>query len=350
MRFPSPSKERKFMARQYDIVVSSPFSNYNFFAHKMRELCGQWNLDLFIVDDEWVKEFTQKLKAKEFSVKVMFDLTANQTIEDDLYLNLAREVKRQGGTVIDDPNTTASVAHKGHFHEVLVANKVPVPQTIIVKRSEIDSFKVTSEIRKKLGIPFVVKPAWGDSGVGVILNGYSEDQLHESAEQAPNSDSFLVQQRLKMKKLGTHTGWFRMFYICGTVIPCWWDPESHEYHLVTPTQIKRFKLMPLRRIMTSIARISKMRKFTSEICMHDDNKFYAVDYINADPDMNPRSFYANGVPDEIVRHIVWLLFYEAMTIIKKGQGFFDEDLLESEATANWLEQRKREQRESPSSI
>ncbi len=60
--------------------------------------------------------------------------------------------------------------------------------------------------------------------------------------------------------------------------------------------------------------------------------------------MNPRSFYANGVPDEVVRHVVWLLFYEAMHIVKRGHGFFDEDLSSSEADANWLERRRREQR------
>jgi hypothetical protein len=331
------------MPQAYDIVVASPFANYDFFAHKMRELCGQWSLSFFMVDDVWVKEFRQKLQAKEVSVRVLFDLTANQTIEEDVYLNLAREVKRQGGIVIDDPDVTASVAHKGHFHQVLLANHIPVPETVIVSRRELDSFKVTDEIKAKVGVPFVVKPAWGDSGVGVILDGRSEVELLQSAAQAPNSDSFLIQQRVRMKQLGSHLGWFRMFHVCGTVIPCWWNPVSHEYQLVTPAQIRTFKLSPLRRIMKNIARVSKMKKFTSEICLHVDNKFYAVDYINADPDMNPASFYANGVPDEIVRHIVWLLFYEAMRIVKKGQGFFDEDLIESEADANWLERRKLEQ-------
>ena len=64
--------------------------------------------------------------------------------------------------------------------------------------------------------------------------------------------------------------------------------------------------------------------------------------MNADPDMKPRSFYPNGVPDEVVRHIAWLLFYEGMNIVKRGQGFFDADLVESEG--DWLEQRRLEQR------
>ena len=332
------------MAEPYDIVLSSPFSNYDFFAHKMRELCGQMGLSFFLVNDVWVKEFYQKLQSKEIAVRVLLDLTANQTIEDDPYLLLAREVKRQRGHVIDDPDITATAAHKGHLHQKLLENHIPVPETVIVSRSELESFKITDEVKAQVGVPFVVKPAWGDSGVGVIVDGYSEDDLRRSAQQAPNSDAFLIQQQLRPKELGNHSGWFRMFHICREVIPCWWNPQTHEYQLVTPAQVRRYKLAPLRRIMRGIARVSKMKKFTSEICLHEDGKLYAIDYINADPDMNPRSFYPNGVPDEVVRHVVWLLFYESMHIVKRGHGFFDEELDESEAEANWLERRRLEQR------
>jgi len=328
----------------YDIVVSSPYSNYDFFTHKMQELCGQWSLTFFMVDDTWVNEFYQKLRAREISARVLFDLTANQILEDDIYVKLAREAKRQGSFVIDDPDVTATVAHKGRFHQVMLDNRIPVPETIVVKRSALHKFRITDEIKKRLGTPFVVKPAWGDSGVGVIMDAYAEDALAQSAELAPNSDAFLIQKRLKMKKLGSHAGWFRMFHVCGEVIACWWDPVSHEYHLVTPAQVKRFRLGALKRIMRGIARASKMKKFSSEICLHEDGKFYAIDYLNADPDMNPRSFYDNGVPDEVVRHIVWLLFHEAMKIVKRGQGFFDSDLADADADADWLERRRLEQR------
>jgi hypothetical protein len=297
-----------------------------------------------MVDDVWVKEFLQKLQSREISVRVLFDLTANQVLEDDLYLQLAREVKRQSGHVIDDPDITAGVAHKARFHRVLLQHRIPVPETVMVQRSELDSFRLTDDIKAEVGVPFVVKPAWGDSGVGVIVDGYSEDDLRESATLAPNSDTFLIQKRLSTKQLGNHVSWFRTFHICGEVIPCWWDPLSHEYHLVSPAQVKRYKLQPLQRIVRGIARASRMKKFSSEICLHQDGKFYAVDYVNADPDMNPKSFYNNGVPDEVVRHIVWLLFHEAMRLVKKGHGFFDEYLNEAEEGSNWLEQRKIEQR------
>ena len=305
----------------------------------MRELCGQMNLSFFLVNDTWIDEFYRKLRAREISVRVLLDLTANQTVENDPYLLLAREVKRQHGHVIDDPDVTAKAAHKGRFYQMLVYNEIPVPGTIVVDRTELDTFKVTDAIKKRLGVPLVVTPAWGDSGVGVEVDATSEEALHWSAEQVPNSDSFLIQQRLRPVNVGNHLGWFRLFHICREVIPCWWNPVTHDYQLVTPAQIRQYKLAPLRRIMRGIAQVSQMKKFTSEICLHEDGNFYAIDYVNADPDMNPRSFYPNGVPDEVVRHIVWLLFYEEMHLVKRRHGFFDDELVESESSLNWLEQR-----------
>ena len=168
------------------------------------------------------------------------------------------------------------------------------------------------------------------------MDGYSKAALYKSALEARKSDAFLLQRFVDPQQLGNHAGWFRLYYICGQIIPCWWDPKSHEFHLLTPGQVRRYKLQPLWRIVRGISRVAKMKKFSCEICLDQDSKCYAVDYVNADPDMNPRSYYHNGVPDEVVRHIVWLLFTDAMRVVKRGQGFFDEDL--SEAEGGWLEQ------------
>lgn len=318
------------MSTVYDIVLSSPFPNYDFFAHRMRELCGQLNLTFFVADNVWVHEFYRKLNEREISVRVLLDLSNSQTVDNDPYLMLAREVKQQRGYVIDDPEVTCTVAHKALFHQIMLEKGILVPETVIVSRRELKTFKLTDEIKSQVGVPFVVKPAWGDSSIGVIIDGETIDHILASAEQAPNSDAFLIQRQLKPKRLGYHVGWFRMFHVINEIIPCWWDPLSHEYHLVTPAQSRYYKLYQLARIMKKIARVSRMKFFTSEICLDVDGHFYTVDYVNADPDMNPQSYYTSGVPDEIVRHIVWLLVNEAMRVIMKRRGYFDEDLSDAQ--------------------
>ena len=53
--------------------------------------------------------------------------------------------------MIDDPDLTVYSAHKACFHEMLVQNQIPVPETIMVGRNELNSFKVTQEIKDQLG-------------------------------------------------------------------------------------------------------------------------------------------------------------------------------------------------------
>ena len=77
--------------KEYDFVLSSPFSNYDFFAHRMRELCGQLNHTFFPADEVWVTDFLKKLKKKEISVKVLLDLSNTQTDPKDPFLMLAEE-------------------------------------------------------------------------------------------------------------------------------------------------------------------------------------------------------------------------------------------------------------------
>ena len=312
--------------KTYDFVLASPFSNYDFFAHRMRELCGQLNHTFFPADEMWVTEFLQKLQEKEIGVRVLLDLSNNQTNPDDPFLMLAKETKRQGAYVIDDPDITGVVSHKAMFHQIMLENRILVPETIIVSREELNSFRVTNDIKALVGVPFVVKPAWGDSSLGVLMEGSSHYDLLKSAELAPNSSAFLVQRRLDSKSLGSHKGWFRLFHIIDEVIPCWWNPSNGEYQMITPAQYRYHKLAPLVRIMKDIARVSKMKFFTSEICLDEDGEFYVVDYINADPDMNPRSYFADGVPDEIVRHIVWKLVMDGRRIIMRKRGYFDTSL------------------------
>ena len=85
----------------YDLVLSSPHPNHDFFAHKMRELCGQLGLSFFMAEPVWAKELLQKLQLREIKVQVLLDLGADQSISEDPYLLLAPQSNHPAG---DTPN------------------------------------------------------------------------------------------------------------------------------------------------------------------------------------------------------------------------------------------------------
>jgi hypothetical protein len=323
------------MTVYYDIALSF---TQGFFSSRIREICGQFDLSFFLVEPIWAYDFVRKLQEGEVRVRVLIDMGSDAFEPDNLYFLLAQEVKRTGGYVINDPDYAKVAAHKGLVHEMLVRGGVPVPETVIVKRSELESFRLTDEIKAYVGMPFVVKPGWGGGGTGVILNGRSEEDLLRSATLAPNSDSFLMQRKLSPKKLEAHVGWFRGIHIFDEVIPCWWEPPANQYQVVTPLQERLYKLRPITRITKDIGRVARVKFFSTEIALNEDGRFLAVDYVNTGPDMHPKSFWPTGVPDEVVRHVAWSLVDRAMSVIHRKKRPFAEELEEKDL--DWGERRK----------
>jgi len=312
------------------------------FSSRVQELCGQFDLSFFLVESVWVADVLRKLRGGEIKIRVLIDMASDAYVPDDPYFTLAQAVKKSGGYVIDDPDSGAIMGHKSKFHTMLVDHQVPVPPTVIVQRSELDTFRLTEAIVQQLGLPFVVKPGWGSGRLGVILDGRSEADLYRSAAAAPHSDAFLLQRKIVPKQLDGRVGWFRMFHVFGEVIPCWWHPTTGNYQLVTPLEERRFRLSPLTKIMKAIAKVSKIHFFSSEIALTEDGEFFVIDYLNTECDMSTKSFWPSGVPDEVARHIAWELVNHAMTIVRRRRGPFDEELEKQDA--DWLERRRHEGR------
>jgi len=304
----------------YDVALA----NYQeFFSHRMAELCGQHNLSFFLVEPLWLHEFLDKLQRGDISVGVLIDMASDPYDNTDLYYRLAREVKASGGHVIDDPDRSPLTTHKGKFHEVLRREGIPVPETVIVRREDLPSFRIDDAIRERIGVPFVAKPGWGAGRVGVILDARTEADVVRSADEAPDSDSIMLQQLLTPKTLDGKPAWFRIYHVCGEVIPCWWHPETGAYEMVSPLQRRMFGLVELERIVHKIGRLSGMEFFSTEIALTNDG-FITVDYLNDECDLHAQSFHPSGPPDEVVRRIVQVFVQKSLAILRKHP--FEEEL------------------------
>jgi hypothetical protein len=115
---------------------------------------------------------------------------------------------------------------------------------------------------------------------------------------------FLVQQRIEPQILGGRRAWFRVYNVCGQIIPCWWDDTSHRYAIVTPSDGTLVNVAELSRIVKIIAEVSQLDFFSTEIAFDRDGRYVVVDYVNDPCDMRPQSKHFDGVPDTIVRMIV----------------------------------------------
>jgi hypothetical protein len=311
------------MSTYYDVVLADV---HEYFSCRVMEFCAQFDLSFFLLEPAWAAEFLTKVRSGELLPRVYIDFSSDHREPENLYFSIAREVKKLGAYVIDDPDRVSVVADKGMFHGMLQDNNVSVPETVIVKRQELNSFILTREIEARVGVPFVVKPGWGGARWGVILDARCEDDLRRSAQEVPYSDTFLIQQKVVPRNLEGRVGWFRAFHVFGEVIVCWWHPQTGNYQLVTPLEVRRFRLEPLADMVREIARISEINFFSTEIALTGEGKFLTIDYLNTGCDMHAKSFWPSGPPDEVVRHIAWTMVDHAMARAREHRGPFDDEL------------------------
>ena len=152
-----------------------------------------------------------------------------------------------------------------------------------------------------LGEHFVIKPSNGGGGEGVILGASSLDQILRARMEFPEQ-KYLAQAHVTPRLIENKKAWFRSFYAAGEIYPCWWDPDTHIYAILSEQDEASHNLVELKEITKRIAAICKLDWFSTEIALTEDH-FVVVDYVNDAIDLRLQSMAMDGVPDEIVNKI-----------------------------------------------
>jgi hypothetical protein len=153
-----------------------------------------------------------------------------------------------------------------------------------------------------LGPTFVIKPAHGGGGQGVVTLATTVEQITQARREQPD-DMYMLQSRVVPARRGGRPAWFRTIYVDGKVYPSWWEFDSRCYTPVSVAQEAHYGLEPLTQITGTLAAICELQLFSTEIAIDQDNQFVVVDYVNDPIDLTLASKKTDGVPDEIVAFI-----------------------------------------------
>lgn len=190
------------------------------------------------------------------------------------------------------------------MHLEFLSRGLHVPYTIIISpynsKREIE---LTLSDLAHLGRPFIIKPASTGGGVGVVIGAETLKDVIETRQHHKN-DKYLLQEKIIPTMLDQHRAWFRVFYVFGRVVPCWWNDETRVYEVVTGMDEQTYRLGRLRRITRIIREVCQLHFFSTEIALTEDRKFVVVDYVNDMCDMRLKTRHWDGVPDEVVLKIV----------------------------------------------
>jgi len=282
----------------YDLGLAWNWEYDRTFVQTLSQTFQKRELRLFEVGHHNVVEVLHALQKRELCWRAFWDRAGDS---DGAFLPLVNWAERQPLFNLNEMAKARRAWNKATMHLEFITAGVHTPYTLVL-----DPYQTHPQLPELdlnvLGANFIIKPAHGGGGEGVVTGANSREQVAHVRQQHP-TDHYLLQAHIAPAHIAGKPAWFRIIYCLGDQHICWWNTDTHVYSLLTPTDQELIDLPAIRATMQTIAAVCGLDLFSSEIALMPDGRLIAVDYINDPLDLRLQSSAADGVPDSIIAAI-----------------------------------------------
>ncbi len=282
----------------YDLCLAWNWKHDADFVTMVEQSCRSHGLSMLEVTPSNWEEKLRALVKKQIACRAFLDRASD---EDERFIPFDQWARDHSVFRINPREQAVRAWNKAIMHLALMGAGLHTPYTIVLpsyeEKADLDPIDLSP-----LGKHFVIKPAHGGSGEGVITGASSLAQVILARQQYP-ADQYLLQAHVAPTQLGSWPAWFRVIYCGGQVYPCWWNPKTRIYIPVSAAEEHDHGLTPLRHMAATIAGVCRLELFSTEIALSPEGLWVVVDYVNDQIDLRLQSRAGDGVPDEIVRGI-----------------------------------------------
>lgn len=310
------------MISTFDIAVSYVWEYDLDFVNLIENILQSYGLTTFIITSGNIKQVTDDVKKKKIWFRSYIDRASDV---DDEFSELAKVLTRKKCVIFNPYKNVEHAIDKATMHLEFITAGINVPYSIIIPpHKDRENLVLKVDDLAILGRPFIIKPCnTTGGGIGVVTG--AETLKEVLLERRTNkSDKYLIQQKIIPGYLDGRRAWFRCFWAFGKPICVWWNDETHIYEYLYAEQINKFGLKKLNLITRTIAKITELDFFSTEIVLTPENKFVVIDYVNDQCDMRLKSVHKDGVPDQIVEQIIHRLRLTVQRI-KRFKPIISED-------------------------
>jgi hypothetical protein len=284
---------------QYDLAIAWCWEYDADFVFQIDMECGRRGLFSYLIHPHNLFETLHRMENRELRFKVFFDRASDQ--EED-FQQLVDVMQERRVKMINDEDRVVRAIDKATMQREFSLKGIHVPLTIVLpawdKRPELRPIRLD-----RFGTPFVIKPACGGCGDGVVTDALTPEDIQQARQEFPD-DKYLVQEKIDPVQINGHRAWFRVFFSFEEILPCWWDDQTKIADVLSPKEIDKKIYSNIKSIMRKIAHISKLDLFSTEIALTSEGKLMVIDHVNDQVDLRKKSSHFDGIPDEVVDRIV----------------------------------------------
>src|SRR5512140_1489846 len=286
---------------RYDLAITHDWEYDRDFVGLVAGSARSRSLDTLIVAPDEIRRVLDDFRSEAVDFGVLLDRASGSSPE---FVELQALALGRGRDVIEGLDKLRWASDKATMHLEFLSAGIQTPHTVILPAVAVQpDIPLTPRDLAPLGVPFVIKPANTTGGsLGVIADASGPADALAARRTFP-ADKYLLQEKVVPDIRGGRRFWFRGFYVLGEVHLTWWDDRTHLYAGLEYGEAAALGLLPIYGIVRTIARVSRLRFFSTEIARDAAGRIVVVDYVNEICDMRLRSAHADGVPDAVVARI-----------------------------------------------
>jgi glutathione synthase/RimK-type ligase-like ATP-grasp enzyme len=238
------------------------------------------------------------------------------SIDNPAFFVIADKLRERGARVVNDPRAVVRSASKADLYKLFRENNLPLPKVVLIqaqtaRRKEPDA-KSFKRIADKLGVPFTLKLSYGGYENDVMLNASTESDVLDFEEDNRTED-ILAQEYVVPAVMDGKIAWFRIIFVCGRVLPLWWDPQNRFYQEFGQSAAESDVAKNLEELTRSIAGLTGLDLFSTEIAIDTSGAYKIMDYANHPIDVNSRGNTPDGLPPKVLEKIVRYLVSDVVS-------------------------------------
>lgn len=311
--------ERRMSMPPYDVAIAWCWSYDQSFVLELQERAANCGLSVLIITESNIVSVTMSVRSGELIFGILFDRAAYQ---DGAFFNLVYWAIEHQIPVINDFNRARWAVDKATMHLELLSCRIQLPCTFILPPASAWPV-IDSPALEVLPRPFVVKSAPPEAGEGVHLNVLSWVEDLQIRQEFPE-DKYLIQEKIEPLISGSLKYWFRVFWVCGEVIPCLWENQSRVYKFEALNQLNPEIPGQIEALIRVIASVCRLDLFSSAIVASVDTRLVVIDPVNDQLGLRKQSAFVDGVPDSVVERITRKLVQRFCSLKSNGWGFISQ--------------------------
>ena len=302
---------------RYDLAISYDWEYDRDFVRLVEESARARGLRTAVISPADAGRALEAVHSGRLGFRVFLDRASGASAD---FVALQAQAAEKGADVIEGLDKLRWASDKATMHLEFIAGGIHTPYTLILPSHAAEpGFALRPEALAPLGAPFVIKPANTTGGSqGVVADAVGPADVLAARRTYP-LDKYLLQERVVPESTGGRRFWFRGFYVLGEVHLTWWDDRTHLYAELGFDEAAAHSLIPVYGIVRAIARVSRLRFFSTEIVRDVRGRLLVVDYVNEICDMRLQSAHADGVPDAVVARIAARIAAFAAGAASRGQ-------------------------------